>query len=147
MTFSYVQHVHVHAYSFFQFIESSFQLRTRETHSCHCASLHGPLSAHAASTYGVMRDSILNTSDFFHVTEGLVPDVMHDVLEGCAPYEVKELLKYLVAERVVTLEDINSQIEHFLYAPPDALNKPTSIPVTTFNSSDHSLKQKGTFYQ
>ena len=90
-----------------------------------------------------MRDSILNTSNFFHVTQGLVPDIMHDVLEGSAPYEVKELLKYLVTERMVTLEDVNSQIEHFLYTPPDAINKLTSIPVSTFNSSDHSLKQKG----
>lgn len=84
-------------------------------------------------------------SRFFHVTEGLVPDIMHDVLEGCAPYEVKELLKCLIAEGVITLEDVNSQIEHFLYALPDAVNKPTSIPVTTLNSSDHSLKQKGIY--
>ena len=27
------------------------------------------------------------------MVDGLVPDIMHDVLEGCAQYEVKELLK------------------------------------------------------
>ena len=69
----------------FQFLSESFQPRTRETHASHCASLGGPLHSHFATTAGLHRDSILNTSKFFHVTEGLVPDIMHDVLEGCLP--------------------------------------------------------------
>ena len=69
---------------------------------------------------------------------------MHDVLEGCAQYEVKELLKYLIAETYVTLEYVNKQIDTFLYAPPDALNKPTPISAKTMKSRDHSIKQKGT---
>lgn len=68
---------------------------------------------------------------------------MHDVLEGCAPYVVKELLKYLDQNNIVTLEELNDQIENFPYVPLDARNKPTQIPGTTFSSSDHTLKQKG----
>ena len=30
-------------------------------------------------------------------------DVMHDILEGILQYEVKELLKYLVSERICSL--------------------------------------------
>ena len=74
----------------------------------------------------------------------LLPDIMRDVLEGCAPYAVKELLKYLISQRIVTLDQINDQIEHFPYSPLDAQNKPTVIPSMTFHSSDHSLKQRGT---
>lgn len=37
---------------------------------------------------------ILNLSPSYHVTKGLPPDIMHDVLEGVLQYEVKELLKY-----------------------------------------------------
>ena len=69
---------------------------------------------------------------------------MHDVLEGFAQYEAKELLKHLVSERYVDLQYVNSQIDNFLYAVPDAKNKPTPISDATFKSSDHSLKQKGT---
>ena len=99
---------------------------------------------HVSTTYGVVRDSILNNSKHFHVTDGLVPDVMHDVLEGCAPYVVKELLKYLSQHSIVTLDELNNQIDTFPYVPLDARNKPTPIPSTTFSSSDHTLKQKGT---
>ncbi len=66
-------------------------------------------------TYGIHRNSILNSSRFFHITEGLVPDVMHDCLEGCLPYEVKELLKHLIHSGVITLQAINDAIESFPY--------------------------------
>ena len=52
--------------------------------------------------------------------------------------------KYLIAEKYVTLEYVNKQIETFLFAPPDAVNKPTPISATTMKSKDHSVKQKGT---
>ena len=98
-----------------------------------------------ATTYGVHRDSILNESKYFHVTEGLVPDVMHDVLEGCAPLAIKQLLNYLDHNAIVTIREVTDQIQHFLYVPLDARNKPTVIPGTTFSSSDNTLKQKGQF--
>lgn len=49
---------------------------TMETHAAHCASLDGPLHDHFAITYGIVRDSCLNMSKYFHVTEGLVPDAI-----------------------------------------------------------------------
>ena len=119
-----------------QFTEGSFQRRSRKTHSLHCSYLNGPLRDHMATTYGIERNSILNTSRYFHVTEGMVPDIMHDVLEGCA-------LKYLIEEGVVTLKYVNDQILHFPYASSDVRNKPTPIPEATLKSSDHSVKQKG----
>ena len=53
------------------------------------SSLGGPLHDHFATTFGLHKDSTLNSS-FFHATEGLVPDIMHDCLEGCLQYEIKE---------------------------------------------------------
>lgn len=65
-----------------QFSEVQLQPRTRETHAAHVSDLHGPLHEHIATTYGVAEESILNNSHYFHVVDGLVPDVMHDLLEG-----------------------------------------------------------------
>ena len=62
----------------------------------HCQQLNGPLHEHISTTYGVTKDSIPNSSRFFHVCDGLVPDIMHDILEGSLQYEVKELLKHLI---------------------------------------------------
>ena len=128
-----------------QFISEAFQSRTRETHANQCASLSGPLKDHFATTYGLHRDSILNTSRYFHVTEGLVPDIMHDVLEGCLAYEVKELLKHLISTSIITLSELQRIMASFPYTGSDSRNKPTPLSSTTLSSSDHNLKQTGEY--
>ena len=126
-----------------QFLSEEFQPRTRITHANHVTYLGGPLQDHIATTYGIVRDSILNRSQFFHVTEGLAPDIMHDVLEGVLQlYETKELLIYIILERrLISLSFLNRQIESFPYGYCDSPNKPSMITLT---SHDHSLKQTGT---
>ena len=127
----------------FQFVSEAFMPRTRETHADQCSSLDGPLHDHYATTFGLNRDSVLNTSRYFHVTEGLVPDVMHDVLEGALPLEVKELIRYLISKKTVSLSELNEALESFPYAGLDACNKPTPIALSTLSSRDHLLKQTG----
>ena len=126
-----------------QFLSEAFQLRTRDTHVSQCASLGGPLHNHFATTFGLHRDSSLNTSRYFHITDGLVPDIMHDVLEGCLAYEAKELLKYLIHSGTITLANLNSIIRSFPYVGSDARNRPIEVSVATLSSSDHNLKQTG----
>lgn len=118
-------------------------MRTRETHVHQCADLDGPLHNHYATAYGLHRDSALNTLCFFHVTEGLIPDIMHDCLEGCVQYEVKELLKHLSSEGILSVVDINNAIHSFPLTGSDARNGPAPITAVNLASSDHSLKQTG----
>lgn len=126
----------------FQFTSESFQPRSRETH---CSSLNGPLGSHFATTYGIVRDSSLNSSRYFHVTEGLVPDVMHDVLEGSLPYEVKEMLRVFIAKKYFTMSYLMSVMENFSYLGVDARNKPVPIDSKILDSADHKLKQTGMY--
>uniref|UniRef100_A0A1X7TUD1 Uncharacterized protein n=1 Tax=Amphimedon queenslandica TaxID=400682 RepID=A0A1X7TUD1_AMPQE len=55
---------------------------------------------------------------------GLAPDVMHDILEGVAQYEVKELLKHLIGDKFIT---VNGTIETFPYCHSDVNEKPPVI--------------------
>lgn len=77
------------------------------------------------------------------MTEGLAPDVMHDVLEGVLPYEAKELLKYLIRKKIFSLRELNEAMESFPYVGSDSTNKPIPIASTTLSSADHHLKQTG----
>ena len=81
-------------------------MRTCGTHAHQCADLAGPLHNHYATAYGLHRDSALNTLQYFHVTEGLIPDILHDCLEGCVQYEV------LNSEGVLRVTDINNAHFH-----------------------------------
>ena len=84
-----------------QFVESAFHLRSTAEHSRHCHLLEqGDLSTsdqqHFSTTFGVNRRALLNSLKFFDVTSGaLIPDIMHDILEGALPLEVKLMLKVL----------------------------------------------------
>ena len=129
-----------------QFTEEDFLPRTRETHARHIKGLDGPLHNHTATTYGINFDSLLNSSRYFHVTDGLVMDIMHDVLEGALQYEVKELLKYLIDSNYCTLRSINSKIVSFLYDGSDITTKPTAITADHLRLSDHKLRQNGLLY-
>lgn len=128
---------------YLQFVSDAFQPRTRETHATHCEALGGLLHDHFATTYGLHRDSILNTSRYFHITEGLVPDIMHDVLEGVLPLETKELLKCLVEDKVISASELEQVSTSFPFNGPDSHNKPTPIIPAVLSSNDHSLKQSG----
>lgn len=120
-----------------------FEPRTRETHSSHCEMLGGAFHDHYATTYGIHRDSIVKESRYFHVTDGLVPDVMHDVLEGVVPFGTKELLKHLIHTKVLTLSELNNALDSFPYGKSDLPNKHSPISAKTLASSDHALKQSG----
>ena len=46
-------------------------------------------------------------------TFSLVPDVMHDILEGALQYEMKLMLQFMVnTERCFTLDELNMWLEH-----------------------------------
>jgi len=111
-----------------QFTTDLFQPRTRATDENHCKLLHGPLLDHIATTYGLHRNSILNTSNYFHIVDGLAPDIMHDILEGSLQYDVKELLKYFIyVEKYFSLDLLNDRIHDFPYVLFDKVTKPATI--------------------
>lgn len=65
-----------------QYSEQKLQRRTKEIYNAHCADLGGPLSEHLSTTFGIVKNSTMNSLEYFHVVTGLVPDIMHNILEG-----------------------------------------------------------------
>lgn len=118
------------------------QLRTKEVYSSHCESLGGPqaLRDHIATTYGV-NNSILNECRYFHVTSGLVPDIMHDILEGSLELCMRHTLIHLIRdEKLFSLDTLNSRLSSFKFGPSEVKNKPTVIAPAALRPDGH-LKQ------
>ena len=110
-----------------------------------CGQTHlttGPLKEHMATCYGINVESILNSSTYFHVVDGLPPDIMHDVLEGALPYEIKLMFTYFLQNRYFTLKVVNKRIESFNYGS-DSKDKPSSVSVASVCSSGSHFKQSG----
>ena len=83
-----------------QFREEQFHLRNPARYDIHCSRLEGPL-AHADSiTHGINYRSPLNDIPFYHVANSQLPqDIMHVILEGVLPMEVKLLLSVYISDK------------------------------------------------
>jgi hypothetical protein len=127
-----------------QYHQRDFQPRTRATHETHCSSLGGPLHDHIATTYGVARDAVLNELQYFHVTNGLAPDVMHDLLEGVLPLCMKHLLKQFMETGVLRIQELNRRIDSFQFGPMDTSNRPRGN-ITSAQLHSGELKQSGKY--
>ena len=81
--------------------------------------------------YGVKSNSIPNQSRFFHVVDGLDPDIMHDQLEGVLPLTVKLMLKHFIqVDKYLTIDMLNHHIKAFHYGSADGTNKPSELKPT-----------------
>jgi len=72
---------------------------------------------------------------------------MHDVLEGALQYEIKLMLREMIAEEsYFTLADLNTRIENLELGYMESKDRPTPISDTTLYSGGVSLKQAGKFF-
>ena len=83
------------------------------------------------------RSSILNEIPGFNMINGLHHDIMHDLFEGVAQYEVELLLQHFVNFKYFSLDLFNSRIEKNDF--PRA--KPSNIDERVLNSNDRKLRQ------
>lgn len=95
----------------------------------HCSLLDGHMSESDSVTYGINYRSPLNDLYGFHVADGQLPqDIMHLLLEGVIPYELKLMLHdFTAVKKYFTVDDLNNRIRSFNYSPEEAKDKPPPI--------------------
>lgn len=105
---------------------SQFVMRTSENYARHARLVTS--YEDMSKIYGIKRDSPLNKLQHFHVTSGLPPDIMHDILEGVLSYELALIIPKMISDGHFTYADLNYQIRTWKYGPLDSRNKPVEIP-------------------
>lgn len=92
-------------------------------------------------TYGINYRSTLNDIETFHVGNSQLPqDVMHVLLEGVIPLEIKHLLgEFINVKHYFSLGFLNDRVRCFTFSPEEARDKPSSIP------DSGALHQTGTY--
>lgn len=104
--------------------EPKIILRGKELFEMHCAELQS--DPQKLSVFGLKKNSTLNSLQFFHVCDSFSLDIMHNVLEGVALFEIKLLLEYL-SDNVLSKPDTLSRIYAFDYGYLECKNLPTRI--------------------
>lgn len=109
------------------FSESQLRLRTKDSYD-EAVSLIGT-SQHNVQLTGIKRSCPLNALHHWHVTENFVVDVMHDILEGIAPFELSLIFNKLSQDKQCnfSLEKLNSAITSFNYSLADKNSQPPTV--------------------
>lgn len=98
----------------------------------HCSELQS--DPQNLSVFGLKYNSTLNGLQFFHVCNNFSLDIMHDILEGVAQYELKLLFEYL-SENILSKPDLLSRIYAFDYGYVECKNRPTRINLDSSGNS------------
>ncbi|XP_047134788.1 uncharacterized protein LOC136071646 [Hydra vulgaris] len=103
--------------------ECSAKLRTNEMHHYHLAAISGQ-GLISSSMYGVEKRCPLLDLSYFSVIQSFPPDIMHDVLEGIIPQLIGLVLIKFKEQHLITLEQINVELNIFEIGRNDKKNKP-----------------------
>lgn len=110
--------------------DCKLKYRTAIEHDLQCSGLETDLSEFIGKQYGLNYRSCLNDLQFFHVIGGMVPDVMHDILEGCLPLTICEMLShYVLVEKVISIDQVNHGLRNFQYGPGEVKDRPSIIDI------------------
>lgn len=107
-------------------------LRGKEIFEIHCKSLQE--NPQLRSLYGLKKKSTINTLKYFHVSNNYSFDIMHDLLEGVAQYEIKLLFGHLT-HNFISEEDLLSRIYSFDYGFLERKNRPTKVILDSAGNS------------
>ena len=75
-----------------------------------------------------------------HFPENLVPDALHDLLEGCCKYSLQSLLKWSRTSYGLSWNEMNEAINEFRKTA-DRLEKHHSLPLPTFRDNNFTCHQ------
>lgn len=131
----------------FQFNESYFTLRELSVHLQQCDALERDLSDRVENSkmFGVNRRSVLLELQYFDVCSGvLLPDAMHDLLEGVLQYEAKLILQHCVfKEKYLSYDTFSQRLEGFELGYMEVDDCPTLITKLGLTNNEKNLGQKG----
>lgn len=127
------------------FDEDYFEQRSMERHIRQCDDIEKASTEYLRNklktTYGINRKSKVIDFPGFNLIQQTPQDIMHIILEGIAPLEIKCVIKHLVLLGQLDLDLLNSAIVGFPYSPLDVRDKPSPISYNTLAFSDNKLKQ------
>lgn len=77
---------------------------------------------------GIKENSSFNNLHYFHVTDNMACDIMHDLFSGVCKYDLSKILNYFIYERkMFSLETLNSRKQMFPYGETEIQNASVSI--------------------
>lgn len=106
--------------------EDEVTIRSHDVHTYHLQALRENPDI-SKQTYGVVSDCPFHALEYFGVSSCFPRDLMHDFLEGAIPQVLSQLFFSLHEDKIISLNNICSEIETFEFGKNDRGNKPQKI--------------------
>ena len=121
-----------------EFTEDSpkIMMPTQALHAEHCQQMEtDPRLPHVM---GVKQACIVNSLQYFNTCEHFSVDILHDILEGVAQYEMKLIILHVI-DQYTTSQEVDRRIKSCNYGYMEQNNKPPTVKLGE-DSSDLGLK-------
>lgn len=99
------------------FEHSKFEIRNRENLQQHLTTF----------SHGVVRSCPLNDLNFYNYLDSPTVDIMHDMLEGVVPFEIKIVLQKLISLGCFSLDVVNNRLMAHDFGRLESKNRPSPI--------------------
>ena len=95
--------------------------------------------------YGINRRSILMELKYFDICNGgLLPDIMHDVLEGALVYEAKLIMQHCIHNQYLSFTILSRTLESMELGYMEVGNRPSHFTLDVLRSTNKTaLGQNG----
>ncbi|XP_065653002.1 uncharacterized protein LOC136080312 [Hydra vulgaris] len=105
------------------FSEFDTTIRTHEMYLYHLEAILGPGKI-SSSMYGVERRCPFLDLPYFNISQSFPPDIMHVMMEGTIPQIISLLLLKLKEEKIISIQQMNIELNIFEMGRNDRMNKP-----------------------
>jgi len=96
------------------FNSEAYELRNTATHEKHLQRVREDIAGHFSKIYGINERTSLMDVKYFSIFEYRLPhDMMHDLLEGLVPHEIKLMVLYYTSNHFFTLQEFNERLINF----------------------------------
>ncbi|KAF4531567.1 hypothetical protein B566_EDAN013571 [Ephemera danica] len=90
-------------------------------------SYNSDLKKEQLSETGIKEECVWNAVRYFHVAINFSVDIMHDLAEGVARYEMAKIIYYFISKEYFTFQFFLSKLKYFDYSPNDNKVPPISF--------------------
>lgn len=118
--------------------EVKTKIRTRENYASRLKTIESLDKIEYAKTIGVKRHCFLNELNFFHITENISVDILHDLYEGAMPLLIGNIIEHMISCKIAKKTDIIQMVANFDYGGKNKRNTPSILAL-----SKHNLGQNG----
>lgn len=98
-----------------------------------------------SQTKGIKRFCALNELKYFHFTENISVDILHDLNEGTIPFLMKELFNRCVSLKLFSLNTLNRMIQFYDFGSLNSKNKPSQLKIKRKNLGQNGAQSRCLF--